>query len=398
MNSPKNSQGGAQIEPPIRRRGSARSISDYAQYAILGSSLILAPAAMFALGEESGPVATIKYLTVGLMAAGASFAVVRLSLTKLAASHALGDVLAGAAAILGISLAGSALTVSSVTGLTYASVEAKVYQAAGQELADFIGDANEVTLIAERIAPAVETLGAKIDATIECEIAESCLSLNPLRGRGPTTRALEGFSTSALSIAQELQAGERDRSQNLEELNDLSAHYFDVLGDKSRSLADRRAELQVVFGEVKQSVAALLETTPTHLFQGFVDELQAGATVAGNPTASRAVTSYLGELGIGLEKQLSDLPEVDLVAPHMPDRPGMLDVIRHVPDFLAFGIIVMIGDLLLPLMLYLMTFSVLRRQARNMFGEEVEDLPPHPFTGLVAPELLERPYRRGDVQ
>lgn len=378
--------------------GPGWTLSDVAQAAILASGLILTPAALFSLSEEAGALAAIKNLAVGVMAAGGAYAVVRLSLTSLAKFHALNHRAAGFAAVTGIALAGGALALSSFTGLTYNSVEARTYAMGGQELAEFIDKANDTALIAARVTPSIEALGANIAATIDCEISESCLSGSPATGRGPMTRELDAFYGTAATLSEQLEVGEAERAQHLNALNDLSTDYFDVLADQSKPIASRRSELQAIFGEVKQTTSALLEATPMHLVVAFADELQKGATISGDPNGSRKLSAYLRDLGRGLEAQLDALPEAEHTAPTMPDRPGMVDVVKFVPAYLAFAVVVVIGDLLLPLLLYTMTYLVRLREVEIMYGKRPADEPPHPFAGIVAPEYLPARKGRGNEQ
>ncbi|MEO0486244.1 MAG: hypothetical protein AAF092_10065 [Pseudomonadota bacterium] len=382
--------------PALRHEGGPDwTLADIAQFAILVSGLILTPAALFSLSEESGALAAVKNLTVGVMAAGGAFAVVRFSLTGLANLHALNHKLAGIAAIASIVIAGSALSLSPLTGLTFGSVEANVYADAGQELSRYIDTTNKAALAVERVSPAVAGLASNIDATISCEITESCLSLSAARGRGPMTRALESYRGTAETLREQLRVGAAEREDHLETLNELSSEYFEVLADKSTSISNRRASLQAIYGEVKQTSAALLEAMPIHLVAAFADELQAGAAIPGDANGSRVLSEYLRGLGKGLEEQLEALPQTELTAPTMPDKPGMMDVIRHIPDYLAFAVVVIIGDLLLPILLYTLTYLVRLREVEIMYGKRPVDAPPHPFAGLVDPKYL-RNHNRGD--
>lgn len=396
MNKSSNNAIPEQAQTLRHETGVVPDLVNLAQFAILVSGLILVPLALMALGEETGPVATIKYLIIGIMAAGAAFAVVRFAITTLATLHAIGFRMAGLVAVVGITLAGAALAFSSLTALIHGSVEVKTYQTAGQELTGFVADGNRIALLVERIAPAVEAVSSDIDATVQCEISESCLSGKVATGRGPMTRALEVFSGKAFTIADALQAGELERAQHLEELNDLSADYFEVLGDEDLSISDRRAALQTIHAEVQQVVSALVEATPVHLVQGFVDELRQGAVLPGDPNGSRALSAYLRGHASSLSDQLDKLPEAELSVPQFPSRPGMPEVLRHAPDFLAFALIVVIGELILPLTLYIMTFMVRVREIEIIEGRKTPEEMPNPFAGLIHSDLLKPRKSDGD--
>lgn len=79
--------------------------------------------------------------------------------------------------------------------------------------------------------------------TAACEREVSCLSGKNTGGAGPISRALDASAGQALVIAEALQQGTLVRDQRLDELNQLHASFFEVLGETDRSMADRRAEL-----------------------------------------------------------------------------------------------------------------------------------------------------------
>lgn len=336
--------------------GPGMTLADFALLAIFLTSLILVPLALFAIGEERGPVASLKYLLVGFAAAGAAYGVNRLAVSSLAKKHAENFQMAGLAAILGILLTGFGTALGSFTGIVIGSVEVKTYQEAGQDVAAFIAATHEAALTAERIAPAVEAIAADITQTATDERASSSLSGNGNGGNGPISRALDATAGRVLVVAEALQQGTLVRDQRLEELNQLHAEFFETLGDTDRSMAERRAALQGFHARIGQVASALAQALPIGLVYELADDLRAGASVASDPAGSRALSAYLRDLGTGLLDQLNDLPSQELVTPEMPDRPGMADVLRYIPAFLAIAAIVFVGELVLPLTLYLQTY------------------------------------------
>ncbi|GAA6176731.1 hypothetical protein [Sulfitobacter pacificus] len=358
-------------------------LADRSFLAILLANLTLIPMALFAMGEEQGAIASIKYLIVGFAAAGAAYGVNKFSVDRLAPLHAVGYRMAGVLAIVAILITGSGTALGSFTGIVFKLVEVKTYQAAGREMTNFTDDANQVALVAERLGPATEAVSEDIAQTAVCEVRSSCLSGRGNGGRGPMSRALEASSSKAHGIAQTLQAGLQERDRLLEELNRLNADYAEVLADGTRSMADRRVELQALHAEVRQGVSALMEAMPVSVLRGYVSDLQSGATVPGNASGSRILSAYLRGHGDALAEQLDNLPDAELVAPAFPDRPGMLDVLRYLPTYLAIAAIVIVGELILPITIYLMTYIRIDREIEILEGAREVATAPDPLEGLI---------------
>ena len=357
------SSGTTQSTPVYRHKSSkGLSLADLALLAIFITSLILVPMALFAMAEESGPAASLKYLLVGFGAAGAAYGVNKFAVDVLAGLHADGFKTAGVVAICSILLTGSGTALGSFTGIVFGSVETKIYQEAGQDMAEFIALSNEAALVVERIAPAVEATAESILATAGCEVSTSCLSGIGNGGHGPMSRALETSAGQAAAIVDALREGTLARDRHLDALNGLSEAFFEVLSDETRPMSDRRAELQSIHGQIRQAASALAEALPIGLVQRFSNDLRNGAVISGNPAGSRVLSRFLRDHGDALAEQLRDLPEMELAAPAFPDRPGMADVVRFIPVFLAIAAIVMVGELVLPLSLYLMTHMQIVRE------------------------------------
>ncbi|MCF6277220.1 MAG: hypothetical protein L3J16_00505 [Anaerolineales bacterium] len=358
-------------------------LADMALLAILFTNLILVPMALFAMGEERGVGASIKYLLVGFAAAGAAFGVNKFAVDRLAPLHAVGYNIAGALAITAILLTGSGTALGSFTGIVFKSVEIKTYQSAGQELTDFIDAANQIALMTERLGPATEAVAEGISQTASCEIRSSCLSGKGSGGRGPMARALETKVAQAYGIAQTLQTGLQERDRLLDGLNRLSAEYNEVLANTDRSMADRRVDLQTLHAQVRQGVAALKEAMPVAVLRGYVSDLQAGAAIHDDPSGSRVLSAYLRGQGDALAEQLDDLPDTELKAPAFPDRPGMVDVLKYLPIYLAIAAIVIVGELILPITIYLMTFLRIDREIELLEGARDPAPVTDPLGGLI---------------
>lgn len=362
---------------------SGLSLADMAFLAILFTNLILVPMAMFAMGEERGVAASIKYLLVGFAAAGAAYGVNKFAVDRLAPLHAVGYRMAGVLAISGILLTGSGTALGSLTGIIFKPVQVNTYQMAGRELTNFIDAANQIALVSERLGPATEAVAQDISQTASCEIRSSCLSANGNGGRGPMSRALETKAAQAYGIAQTLQAGLQERDRLLDGLNRLNVEYNEVLADTDRSMSDRRVDLQVLHAHIRQGVAALKEAMPVAVLRGYVSDLQAGASIPGNVSGSRVLSAYLRGHGDALAEQLGDLPDAELVAPTFPNRPGMVDVLKYLPIYLAIAAIVIVGELVLPITIYLMTYLRIDREIELLEGARDPAPVADPLGGLI---------------
>ncbi len=216
----------APSSPTLRYESEGRlSFTDLALGLIFLANLILIPMAMFAIGEETGAMASIKYLTIGVGASAAAFGVAYVAMKSLAPLHAIGFRLAGALAVGGILLTGAGTSLGSFTGVTYRSVEAKIYQQSGRALSAFIGEANEVALIAERVGPAMADVSDDIARTEICEIQRSCLSRRGNGGRGSMSNALGSWAGQAQGVADALEAGAQTRRELLDDLNHLNTRF-----------------------------------------------------------------------------------------------------------------------------------------------------------------------------
>lgn len=122
-----------------------------------------------------------------------------------------------------------------------------------------------------------------------------------------------------------------------------------------------------------------------------MSNLRAGVSLPGNPTGSRVLSAYLRGHGGGLAEQLGGLPEAELVAPIFPDRPGMIEVLKYLPTYIAIAAIVIVGELILPLSLYLMTFMQRVREL-EILDTVPADIPGQdPFKGLIdRPDTTDR--------
>lgn len=359
------------------------ALADLALLAIFITSLVLVPMALFAMGEESGPAASLKYLLVGFAAAGAAYGVNRFAIDRLAPLHALGFGLAGALAVTGILLTGSGTALGSFTGIVFKSVEVRTFQDAGRDLTAFIANANEAALLAERIGPAVNGIADGIDQTARCEVASSCLSGNGAGGRGPMSRALESVSAQAFSVAEALQAGALERNRLLEDLNRLNTAYHAVLADSRRAVSERRAALQALHAEVRQVAAALSEAMPIALVRGFAQGLRESAALPADPSGSRVLNTYLRAHADRLAGQMDRMPQAELTAPAFPDRPGMVEVLLFLPAYIAIAAIVIVGELILPLSLYLMTYMQRVRELEILERAPATAARKDPFEGLI---------------
>jgi hypothetical protein len=197
------------------------------------------------------------------------------------------------------------------------------------------------------------------------------------------SRALGAASAQAFSVAQALQAGEQERDRQLEDLNRLSAAFHEILADGGRAVSARRAALQALHAEVRQVASALTETMPMAVVQSFARSLREGASLPGDPAGSRVLIGYLRGHGDALAEQMDRLPDTAFVAPAFPDRPGMIEVLQFLPAYIAIAAIVIVGELILPLSLYLMTYMQRVREIEILERSPSIASRKDPFEGLI---------------
>lgn len=311
------------------------------------------------LNTETGPLANLKMLLITAAASLAAYGINRVSIEKLAPRAAIGFRLAIIVAVLGIGGSGVGMFIGSFSGIALPEVEFRVLDENSQAQVEFIGAANDSSLYAQRMLPVVRGTAGNLVRTAACEAADSCLSRQGNGGRGTIAIALEGHALRAQAIADAMNGGSADRDEILRTLNDLSGRYQAVLADADQSNSQKRVELQSLHGQIQQSASALREALPLTLLATFADELRAGATVPGNPQGSQRLTFFLRDQGEALQLALRDIPVSDLTPPPFPQRPGMLDTLRYIPDFAAIAAVIAIAELFLPMALFVTAYLTL---------------------------------------
>ncbi|MEM1363748.1 MAG: hypothetical protein AAGF94_18945 [Pseudomonadota bacterium] len=251
----------------------------------------------------------------------------------------------------------------------------------------------EVSLVATRMVPAVEAVADNIAQTSACEERSACLS-NRTPGRGPMTRALDVAAGQAFSISEALAAGSLERDALLDDLNDLHGRYFEVSSDDKRSIADRRPELQTIHAEIRQVASALAESLPLGVVAAYVGDLRAGAQLPGDLAGTRALNAFLDSHADALAEQIDDLPVSEIVAPALPERPGMVDMLAEIPTYLAIAAVVIVGEMVLPLILYLATYLGLSWELEKAEGKRRKARDDDPLEDL----LKRRHFKKGPDQ
>ena len=334
--------------------------------------------AVFALTNETGALATFKVLLITGSACIAAYGVNVIAVRQLAPLWAINFHVAGIAAITGILLAGSALFIASLFGLTNAQVSHRVFEDHGSALGQYVAQSNDLTLQLAHITPGTQLIAQDISRTSLCEARASCLSKQGNGGRGDVTFALEEMAARAHAIADAFDRGTVNGSRILDDLNRLNARYQEVLGDQNLSWGERRAALIGIHDKIAQSASALGAALPVALLRAFASDLQRPVGISGNPTGSQRLSAYLREHSDTLRALLAELPENNLTPPGFPRAVGMLDSLRYLADFAAIGVVIFIAELVVPMTIFVMTYLTLvweleKRRSREADKDETAD-------------------------
>ena len=296
---------------------------------------------------------------------------------------AIGYSIAGIASVVSILVVGSGMFIGAYSGLVHKAVDERTLQANGTALINYAGVINQAALDAGRAGPALHLVASDLTQFAACERKNSCLSKVGQGGFGPVASKLQALAGRAQAIANTFDKGETTRRRILSDINKLNTRYQDTLNDSAIDLNSRRAILQTQHAEIEQAAASLSEALPLSLLRTYAQELQEGVSIPGQLDASTRLNDLLRQHGDTLMGSLATLGREKIDPPAFPLRPGMLDSLKFISEFAAFAAVIFVAELVLPLTLWVLTYSKLaweiERRTPNQATQKEED----GFNGLI---------------
>lgn len=323
-------------------------------WSIVKGMLLAASATVVAFGinklaiERGAPLATTGYWGAGLISIGSILAV------------------------------GGGLFAATFSGLVLKDVAALQLQEHGTRLAHYVAARGAASAEAGSAGPAMQVIANDLAQKRDCEVAVSCVSGRGSGGLGPVARALGELAGRAAAISTMMTEATKARDDAVEHLNVLVADYQTALSDETRSIWDRRSELQVTDVKIRWMGSALDEAMPLDLLKSYAAELSEGASVPGQPEVTARLGAILGKHGQSLAAVLASIKSGNELPPTFPARTGVSDTFDYFGHFLPVAAITAVVELLFPLVLWAYTFWALSWEKYKIAppGERIAQTPP----------------------
>lgn len=343
-------RGGQALLRHVRRPGPKPQTLIIAGLGVI--SALMLGASLFNLMPDSGPESKIKALLITASGGLVAYGVNHFSIEKGAALAAIGFRYIGVLCVAAMMAVGTAMGISTYSGVVLPAVVERVLQVNATELTSFVGAQNRVHLSAAQAGSALKVVEAGQSQNAACEVTSSCLSNRGEGGRGPVAIALETLSRKAAAIAKQFDAGQATAQQALATANALIGDYQKVLDRTDINAWQKHSELLKLHGRIEQQANALREAIPLPLVRAYVKELRDGVTIPDRPDAARRVNALLSEYAESLSAVLASLGEDDLSFPRFPSRPGVSDTLRFIGEFVSIAAIIFVAECILPLVLF----------------------------------------------
>ncbi|MBN9039338.1 MAG: hypothetical protein J0H53_25015 [Rhizobiales bacterium] len=377
-------QTGEPIQLPARRK---RSYAEWGISASVAFSSCLLFLALLNLVGGDGPIGFAKAAIMSVGAGLAAYAINRLAIERGAEQATIGYLGAGIISIGSILVVGFGFFAATYPGVVLPKVEDLRLSRHGADLSVFVGDVSRGAANAGRAGPPLRAAKDDLAAKRDCEFSDACVSRRG-GGKGAVWQALDALAGRAEAIERQLEAGEETRERVLAALGEAIAEYQNVLGDDSRSIWTRRAELQSLDARIRQQAAQLGEALPLALLSAYAGELKAGITIPERTEATAAVNAITRKHGEALAAVVASIDQGSAAAPLFPKRAGVSDAFDHVAHFLPVAAIAFVVDLVFPAVLWAYTFFGLRwnayRQQAAVLGRPDEKAPAIPHAALPA--------------
>jgi len=346
-------------QPPVKYRSNNKI--KWASWIIPTSALFTGGLVAFAapqLLDTSGLLGTFKMVMLGGAAGFISWVVNHHAIKHGTELTASGLKSAGIASLLAVTITGSAAFAFSYAGLVLPRVDALNQADHGQELATYIDDVNKSAAQLSQLRVVIATTAADLQAKIDCEIQDGCLSGNG-GGKGAIYRGMLSPTQRAEKIAVQLISSDDERRNQLSEINNSIDQYHAILGDRGVSTSDRVRQLTAKSSQVKQRVADLRESAPLLLLRAYQAELSGGLFIEGKPEGTSKVNGILKRHAETLRSALDDIALDQSVAPNFPSKAGVGEAFSRFTHFWPIGILTAAIELIIPLTLWLLTYAAM---------------------------------------
>jgi len=376
-----------------KKRMKPRKGAPLASIAVTGLSIV--GAGMFALAlpnliNGEGATAIAKGVLLGSGALLVSLGVNRLAIDKGAPLTALGMPGAGLLSVFAIALVGTGMWGATYSGMVLPDVELLRLEQHNRAYDQFVDNRAQIAVQASRVVPVMRSIQDDLIAKEACKIAASCLSLRGAGGNGRVSFAVVAERQRASGILEQVEAGEHNRTALLRDLNELSAHFQEVVSDSDLNTAEQRKLLQAIDAERGQAVSQLDAAIPTGLLEGYIGELENGRVISERPVATRALSNLMDGYARGLDTILSDLESNNQARPEFPRTTGVTDTFAYIGHFLPIALITFCVDVWFGLILWAITLMVLIWQRyRDEPDEEAVAPEGENLTGFLTQTLLD---------
>lgn len=369
--SPNNPLNENATSDPIRRpRRKLPALVDVALPACaVGSGAMLLFAVPNIIGGDDF-LSYAKAFTLAATATAVSYGVNKLAIERGAPLATTGYLGAGLVSVASVMFVGAGLAAATYSGLTFKNVAELQLQEHGAALVEHVGKRENSASKAGRVGPAIRSIADDLKLKRDCELAASCISGYGAGGPGPVTRTLEAAAGRAITVEQRVAEGASAREAATARLKALIADYQAVLGDEETGIWERRARLQLIDGDIRQTLGRLDEAMPLALLGAYADELKARIVIPERPAAAERVNAILAKHGESFSAVLASIDGGDTAQPVFPKRTGVSDTFDYIGHFLPVAAITAVVELVFPLVLWIYTFlalhwEIFKRQARR---------------------------------
>lgn len=325
---------------------------------ILGAGLFSGASFGLATTElipERDLIGCAKIVTITLSGIVAAMGANWLAVKHGAPQSATGFWLSKTTSVLSILAIGTGLSIGTQAGLTLRGTEELRLEQHGTALDQVIGHRNGMAVDANRVGGLLRDISSDLARHVSCEQTRGCLS-GRSAGRGTITIALEELQAGSSNMETERRAGDGTRRAHLGDLNRLMIDYRRTLSDRTRSIWERRADLQAIDAKVDQKLSELDASQPVGLWRGFAEKLKSGVEIPNRPEVTQRINAILRKHGDALSPAVERIVRSTRVRPTFPSRTSVSDTLAYVAYFIPIAIVIAVIELVLPISIWTYTF------------------------------------------